>query len=89
MNERGGITGGDIITLGIGTVIQILMPVGRIMIAREIHVGLLKMARERVSERGNTGTEIGTGDSRRDVEYASGTLQQRRFEKNLRHSLQL
>lgn len=29
--------------------------------AREMHVGLFKMSRERVSEIGNTGIEIGTG----------------------------
>jgi len=42
-------------------VIQMLMPMHRITMEREMHVGLLKMVRERVSERGNTGIEIGTG----------------------------
>jgi len=65
MSGKGGITGGDIIMVGIRTVVQMPMLMRRITMAREMHVGLLKMSRGHASEIiGSTGTVEGMTSTR-------------------------
>jgi len=62
MNGKGGITGEDTIMVGIGIAIQMLMLMPRITMVKEMHVELLKMARERAI--GNIGIVEGMMSTR-------------------------